>query len=467
MFGPDHPSAVATMPAINPLVTSYPNGGFFAQADPDTGISPTVATPDWFNGLDASLINLILGAGLTPSKTNVMQILNAINALILVETTRAESAETILTTDYNNIAAGFTLAGTDSGATFTPATATTYPGLLSAIAKQCGSGHWDYINANTTLTLHNTGTLYVDAGPGSLTITLPAAACMSYANAAARFTFIRIDQTIANTVTINCQGADYFNSTSNSLITTNLFPGEALDLTGNPVGTQWYAHRRGASQMYQFSNPAFNGLVQNNFTPRVGCYQYEITVTGGGGGGGSGPLTANASGAGGGGAATGVAITSLYPANVYAITIGAGGQADLLDASIGSRGVASSFGSLITVLGGYGGAGADVYPSNHGGIGCGGVLDSARATAWVYSTSVSSFINYPGGDGNDGGFTLGGSGGIGGGSHVGFGARSFNAAYGGSPGGFGGGGGGVYTATLIGGSGGPGGSGVVFVREKQ
>jgi hypothetical protein len=466
MYGPDHPSAVAILPTPNAVLTTYPNGGNFAQADPDTGISPTILTPDEANMIVNEIINLVIGGGLTPSKSTFNQAFLSVQALIAIETGRAESAENVLTTDYTNLTTGLSLAGTDVGVAFTPATASTYPSIMAAYAKQYGSGNFLYINANITLTQNNLGNLLVDAGAGNIIITLPLANCLGIQLGEAKLQLLRVDST-ANTVTINCQGTDYFQSASNSAITTNLLTGENLSLWSNPASTQWFAYRFSASQIYSYGNPTFNGLVQNNFTPRVGVFQHEITVTGGGGGGGSGPLTENASGAGGGGAATGVAITGLFPATVYAIIIGLGGQADLIDASIGARGAQSSFGSIITVLGGYGGAGADTYPSNHGGIGCGGTLDSARASAWSYGPAVSSFINYPGGDGNDGGFNLGGACGIGGASHLGFGARSFNAAYGGAPAEYGGGGGGVYTATLIGGSGGPGGNGFCLVQEKQ
>jgi hypothetical protein len=467
MWGPDDPSAVNVMPTPNPVLTSLVNGGFFAQADLDTGVSPTVLSPDFANGLFVNVQNVVIGAGLTPSKTGMMQLLNAINALILVETTRAEAEETVLTTDYNNLAAGLALAGTDSGVTFTAGTATTYPSLIAAYAKQFGSGHFLYINANTTLTQHNLGLLVVDAGSGSLTITLPPATCLAYESGEARLELIRIDQVVANTVTINCQGSDYFNSTGNSLVSTNLYPGENLNLASNPAATQWFAYRHGASQVAQYGTPANNGLSANNFSPRVGVYQHEISVTGGGGGGGSGPTVASASGAGGGGGATGVGIAGLYPANIYAIIVGLGGAGDLIPASIGGRGATSSFGSLITVMGGYGGAGADTYPNNHGGIGCGGPLDSMAGSAWSYANSITTFENYAGADGNDGGFVLGGAGGIGGASKVGFGGRAFNYTGTVSGGGFGGGGGGAYAATLVGGIGAPGGVGFVLVRERQ
>ena len=114
-------------------------------------------------------------------------------------------------------------------------------------------------------------------------------------------------------------------------------------------------------------------LTNGTFTVPAGVTQVSVTAVGGGGGGGAGNWFTSArekgGSAGGGGGGGGGAISSfsisVTPWSVHLITIGAGGSGGraYYRGSPGSPGGSTSFGTLLTVLGGGGGGGADLgYP---------------------------------------------------------------------------------------------------------
>lgn len=140
------------------------------------------------------------------------------------------------------------------------------------------------------------------------------------------------------------------------------------------------------------SNPNFSGTAELNahpiitqvniqtftttgtYTPTVGTV-YVIAEVGGGGGGGGGIGSANlclaGGGGGGGGYSRGVFNAASIGASV-AVTIGVGGTAGSNSGGNGGGGGTSSFGSLITGVGGGSGGGGVNGGDGHGSAGLGG-----------------------------------------------------------------------------------------------
>lgn len=77
MYQIDSSGSVPTMPA--PAEAATP--GWWSDGNPATGESATIIDCDWFNALQAELLNLLAAAGITPSKTADSQVLEAIQAL--------------------------------------------------------------------------------------------------------------------------------------------------------------------------------------------------------------------------------------------------------------------------------------------------------------------------------------------------------------------------------------------------
>jgi hypothetical protein len=74
----DTTTAVAELPENKPAGTP----GYFTQGDFNEGIPATTPGQDWFNAVQEELIGLIEGAGLTPSKADYDQILQAVRCLV-------------------------------------------------------------------------------------------------------------------------------------------------------------------------------------------------------------------------------------------------------------------------------------------------------------------------------------------------------------------------------------------------
>lgn len=77
MFQIDVASAAASLPAPAPAGTP----GFFTEGNPATGVAPTVVSGDFLNMVMMELLNVVLGAGLAPSKTDHGQLLEALRAM--------------------------------------------------------------------------------------------------------------------------------------------------------------------------------------------------------------------------------------------------------------------------------------------------------------------------------------------------------------------------------------------------
>jgi len=134
-----------------------------------------------------------------------------------------------------------------------------------------------------------------------------------------------------------------------------------------------------------------------------------IELRGGGGGGGGGNTSSAAGGGGGGGSSRHITILTLTSAAPIAVTIGAGGAGGTSAASgfTGTDGSSSSFGSLLTVLGGKGGVatsstGGYVNPGGRG-EGNNGVSGSPGDVSYV-GTPISWVSAY---GGNGGGLGAG------------------------------------------------------------
>jgi hypothetical protein len=162
-------------------------------------------------------------------------------------------------------------------------------------------------------------------------------------------------------------------------------------------GTYWY---------HLFAN-------SGTFAP-LGTLTADITSCGGGGGGGN-----NGAGGGGGGELDIWSSNSLS-ASAYAVTIGAGGVGSTTNGARGTNGGTSSFGSLVTSLGGGNGGGALDPNGATGGSGGGGSGNASPAgTAGgasgsnTFAGGAGSFTASAYGAGGGGGATAAGSAGTG------------------------------------------------------
>jgi len=211
----------------------------------------------------------------------------------------------------------------------------------------------------------------------------------------------------------------------------------------------------------------------------LGCFASGIDLFAVGGGGGGGYQA----GGGGGGGYTKTETGKSIAANTdYVVTVGAGGAAATSNAETAGRGGTSSFGSLISADGGYGGMSYNSSPKRKGGDGGSGGGGGGTTDGWAGSGGSdggNGGTNYgPGGTGQGtttrefGNGTLYSGGGAGA-------ASTDNGGSNGSPGDGGGGAantdGGTNTGGGGGGSahqietrvGGDGGSGIVIIRNKR
>ena len=156
---------------------------------------------------------------------------------------------------------------------------------------------------------------------------------------------------------------------------------------------------------YYYRSFTGNGsLVVSNYS-----LQSDVLVVGGGGGGGST--------IGGGGGAGGYRNQSLsITAGTHNITIGGGGTGVAGRNAQSGNGVATSLGSLLTSLGGGGGASYQI-PAQNGGSGGGGASYGLGSSNAVPGTGTNGQGNNGGAGGNNvGGNSVGGGGGGAGGS---------------------------------------------------
>lgn len=80
MYRIDNATAVAALPTPEEV---GPNpDGYFTKGDPGAGIPATIVDDDWANAVQEELIAIVEAGGLTPSKTVLTQVRDAINLLI-------------------------------------------------------------------------------------------------------------------------------------------------------------------------------------------------------------------------------------------------------------------------------------------------------------------------------------------------------------------------------------------------
>ena len=226
------------------------------------------------------------------------------------------------------------------------------------------------------------------------------------------------------------------NSTGNTLTKATLTAGTGISVT-NGSGSITIAASGGGgfSNMQVFTSPG-------TWTNPGNITKVKVTVTGGGGGGGAGGAGSEMGGGGGSGG-TAIEVIPFPSGTNVPVTVGAGGN-------MGSTGGTSSFGAYCSATGGTTGFGS--YAAGTGGAGSGGTMNITGGAG------ANGCVNVPASSVR--------SGGTGGASYWGSGARgaSYPSPTQPSPGtgAYGGGGGGGQPTVPINGS--PGLAGVVIVE---
>lgn len=221
----------------------------------------------------------------------------------------------------------------------------------------------------------------------------------------------------------------------------------------------------GALPSFQASSgtPVFRHYTSSDtWSKPAGLVGIRVTCVGGGGGSGganSAVSEGSVSGGGGGGEVTIAYIAAASLASSETVTVGAGGTAGASSGTAGGTGGTSSFGSLITAIGGGGGdvqasGTATARSGTPGSGGSGGTLPSGGISlagnpgTWGYRAAASVFVPSNGG-----------------GSVYGGGAIGRNANSGLTGGTYGGGAGGASSNNNTDQAGAVGGAGLVIVEE--
>lgn len=114
-----YPTDQATASSSLPTPAAEGTQGYFTNGNPASGVAATIVDADWLNMVQQELINVVVAAGLTPSKTTYNQILAAIRALM--------QGRLLRTSIYANI--GGTQQVSVNGGAFTTTGATTWTPL--------------------------------------------------------------------------------------------------------------------------------------------------------------------------------------------------------------------------------------------------------------------------------------------------------------------------------------------------
>jgi hypothetical protein len=450
----------------------FPTGGI------PPNIPASVIDVYWIYSLCEEIRNVVTGAGITPAKTQVNQLLQALQSGALtfcVDTGIAGNYVVSPITPMTALGRGariafFAKAGPNAGGCTLK-----YGGLgaLPFISRRGSNFSGGEIVAGQLVEAVFNGTSWQAANtapsdsaaagivPGYAmpTVTDLNAAGLGYAQYAANAS--NVPTTAAGIVkTIATDGS----ATANSANTLLQFASDANGYeyyrlnVHNAGWTVWYGILNlGQAQglfapLGVFSNIAVfttTGATLNG-TPISGWSnggnwtvpasgKYEVTVTGAGGGGGNSTATgtsAGASGSGGAAGGTAIGVYTLTQGQAVAVTVGAGGAAQ-------AGGGTSSFGALASATGGGGGTNGSNAGGGNYGTGTGGNIN-------IYSGNGS--------DGQNGTLIFAGNGGA---SYWGGGGRAGNPN--GSPAYvYGAGGGGAYNNAS--GTGGAGAPGIVVVR---
>lgn len=95
MFRIDSQGTSATLPTPAAVGGTV---GYFTKGDPGNAILPTVVSDDWLNMVQEEILNVILSAGLTPSKTTYTQLRDAIASGVTDTTTELVLANNVANT---------------------------------------------------------------------------------------------------------------------------------------------------------------------------------------------------------------------------------------------------------------------------------------------------------------------------------------------------------------------------------
>ena len=214
-------------------------------------------------------------------------------------------------------------------------------------------------------------------------------------------------------------------------------------LTSN--GTNWVSQAPAAvsNAFNQVVVQVFTAVGSNTYTPTTGMKYCVVELLAGGGGGGGTSNTGGVAGGGGGGGEYAMGVFSAATVGAsQTVTIGDGGTG--VTSAAGNTGKTTSFGALMTAIGGGGGSPNTTNngPGNYGGTGGTGGSFHARGGSGLYGTTING--NTSGGKGGD---TLWGGGGI----------SASGGTFGGAAGtGYGSGGSGGVGNNTAGGKGAPG-----------
>ncbi|HET6606754.1 MAG TPA: hypothetical protein VFG62_08810 [Rhodopila sp.] len=174
------PSVATALPPVN----STGSPGYFTDGDTTGGVSATIVTQDWLNGVQEELVGLVEGVGETPSMTTLTQVAQAI--------------------------------------------------------RRYAGGNVTTVDASTTLTADNAGLVLVNASAGNVVITMPAVA--GAGGIRLPFAFMRTDESV-NTVTVETASTDtIWPSGTSSISVAGL---GQLTLIGNG-SSQWLNSGRSA-----------------------------------------------------------------------------------------------------------------------------------------------------------------------------------------------------------------------------
>jgi hypothetical protein len=308
MFAIDDATAVALMPTPEAAGTA----GFFTEGNPALGQAATYLRASFLNGLQQELLNLLSGAGITPSKTAYDQLLTGLRSNALVY-------------------------GSATGAANTYAVA--YTPAISALVD--GMVLWFKASASNT----GASTLNINA--------VGAKAIVGGAHAA-----LQGGEIIANG---KCMVV--YNATLNSFV--------LIECTGAALQVAAATQSSHAVQFSQVGQHLAVLTTNGNFTVPAGVYSIDVEIWGGGGSSGGVGSTANGTSSGGGSGGYARGVFAVTPGQVIAGTIGAGGLG-----STNTAGGTSSFGALLTAGGGGAGTINGVGTGGAAGAaGTGGIIN--------------------------------------------------------------------------------------------
>jgi microcystin-dependent protein len=151
-----HPTAVATIPSF-PDPAGSVTGHFAGKQTTPAAQSPTVVTPEWAEAVQEEIMNVITWGGLTPSKTDLTQMRQAIQAGVSGAVPNEPASQLRTFASSSGTPTGYLLA--DGAAV----SRTTYSALFTAIGTTWGAG-----NGSTTFNLPDyRGKTIVGAGQGT------------------------------------------------------------------------------------------------------------------------------------------------------------------------------------------------------------------------------------------------------------------------------------------------------------